>query len=88
MNRDPESIREREEHQRRVARAPDRAAALLAEAERLIEARARKLGVPARSIVNEIFDNDSAPDPAEREKDSIAAELGRRLAINDRGLQS
>lgn len=83
MNYEPESEGARIE--RFFARAPERERMLLARAEELIEARAKKLGVAPRVVVNALF-NESDPKPGRQEKETgdIAAMLARRLAERDR----
>ncbi len=56
----------------------------LAEAERLLEARAKKTGTPARKLINRVFnepDEDPKPRLAREEAVDIAAELSRRLNL-------
>ena len=72
---------------RNLARGPERERMLLAEAERLIEARAKKLHVTPRTLVNQLFDDEPETKPSneDRERAAVVNALRERLAVRDRG---
>lgn len=71
----------------RSLRGPERERMLLAEAERLIEARAAKLHVSPRAVANAIFpaEAEAVPTREEQERKATVGELLRRLAVRDQG---
>ena len=83
---DIEGIGRAERLNQHFRRAPERQRLLIEQATDLVEQRAKKLGVPVRTLTNAITDNSEAPDPEKHAKDSAVSQLLARLAERDRGL--